>query len=301
MVNWNNLQIFLSIARHGSLARAARAHRLDPTTLGRRIAALEAEAGQTLFERSSEGYVPTAYGRSLLPHAEAMEQAARRVDAAMADAHELRGLVRVSVSEGFGTWFIAPRLPRFFARHPEIELDLVASSGLLNPSKREADLAILLGQPQKGPLVARRLADYCLGLYASTAEPPFIVPPSGTKLSGAGLPIIGYIPDFLYAPQLNYLDEIEPGLEATIRCSSINAQHQMVASGLGVGVLPCFIANTDSRLSRIWPQKTIRRSFWLAMHRDVSAQPRVRAFVDWIANELASGEAVLTTDLCDGA
>ncbi len=296
-MNWDNLQIFLSIARHGSLARAARAHKLDPTTLGRRIAALEAEAGQTLFERSSEGYLPTAYGRSLLPHAEAMEAAARRVDAAMAGAQELRGLVRVSVSEGFGTWFIAPRLPRFFAQHPEIELDLVASSGLLNPSKREADLAILLGQPQKGPLVTRRLADYGLGLYRSDAGRAFETPRPGTKLSAAGIPIIGYIPDFLYAPQLNYLDEIEPGLEATIRCSSINAQHQMVASGLGIGVLPCFMAKSDPRLIRVWPQKTIRRAFWLAMHRDVSAQPRVRAFVDWLAGELGESGAVLTGDL----
>src|SRR3546814_10275525 len=95
-----------------------------------------------------------------------MAAAAARFHKADEGGAGLSGQLRVSVSEGFGNSFIAPRLGRFVAAHPELEIDLVASSGFLNPSRREADMAVLLARPRKGPLITRKLADYSLGLYA---------------------------------------------------------------------------------------------------------------------------------------
>lgn len=280
-MNWNELRIFLYVARQGNLVSAGKLLRIDPTTVSRRISALETQLQQTLFERTGDGFVLTSYGRTLLPHAEEMEGAVSRIELASANRKDITGQLRVSVSEGFGTFFIAPRLSNFTALHPHLSIDLAASSGFLSPSKREADLAILLARPRQGPLKVRKLTGYSLGLYAPASRPEWH-DAAADNLRLADVPIIGYIPDFIYAPELRYLDEIEAGIEATIRCSSINAQREIIAGGAGIGVLPCFMADDDQRLTRVRQDISIQRSFWLSVHRDVANQPRVRAFIDWL-------------------
>ena len=292
-INWDSLQVFLNLARHGSLARAARALRIDATTVSRRVTALERQMQQTLFERTVDGFVLTSYGRALLPHAEDMEAAFDRIERVSSDRRNLTGQLRISVSEGFGTHFIAPRLHDFSSAHPQLEIDLVASSGFLNPSRREADLAILLTRPRRGLLRIRRLTDYRLGLYGPRSRSDWHERANAGSLRGAAIPVVGYIPDFIYAPELRYLDEIENGIEATLRCSSINAQQEMIANGAGIGVLPCFMAEDDLRLMRIMPGVSICRAFWLAMHRDVASQARVRAFVDWLTACVAAAAPTL--------
>lgn len=293
-MDWNTLQYFLTLVHHGTLARAARALHVDATTVSRRVGALEKQLGQTLFQRVPSGFVPTAAGRALVPHAEAMAAAAARIATAGESGSALSGQLRISVSEAFGSSFIAPRLTDFAAAHPEIEIDLVASSGFLNPSRREADMAVLLARPRKGPLIARKLADYSLGLYAPAGREDWAAAALHAPLSRTGIAVIGYVPDILYAPELDYLDEIEPGLHATIRSSSVVAQRQMIAGGAGIGVLPCFLAAHDPALIRARPAQVIRRSFWLALHRDVASQPRVRAFIDWLDARVQKEKSLLT-------
>ena len=292
-MDWDRLQYFLMVARHGTLARAAAALHVDATTVSRQVSALEAALQQTLFERAPTGFVLTAAGRALVPHAEAMAAAAARIHSAQPGGSALSGQLRVSVSEGFGNSFIAPRLGKFVAAHPELEIDLVASSGFLNPSRREADMAVLLARPRKGPLITRKLADYSLGLYAPADRPDWREAVAAAPLSRAGIPVIGYIPDILYAPELDYLGEIEPGLRANVRSSSILAQRRMIAGGAGVGVLPCFLAGDDPALVRVRPDQTIARAFWLALHRDVAPQPRIRAFIDWRDVEVRESRTLL--------
>ena len=292
-MDWDKLQYFLFVARHGTLARAGAALHVDATTVSRRVSALETSLGQTLFERAPTGFVLTAAGRALVPHAEAMAAAAARIHKADEAGSGLSGQLRVSVSEGFGNSFIAPRLGRFVAAHPELEIDLVASSGFLNPSRREADMAVLLARPRKGPLITRKLSDYSLGLYAPADRPDWQVAVAAAPLSRAGIPVIGYMPDILYAPELDYLGEIEPGLRASVRSSSILAQRRMIAGGAGVGVLPCFLAAGDPALVRVRLDQVIARAFWLALHRDVAPQPRIRAFIDWLDAEVRESRGVL--------
>jgi len=294
-MDWDNLQIFLTVARQGTVARAAQALHLDATTVSRRVSALESALQQTLFERAPSGFIPTAAGRALVPHAEAMAAAAARIHMAESGAG-LSGQLRVSVSEGFGGSFIAPRLARFTAAHPDLEIDLVASSGFLNPSRREADMAVLLARPRKGPLITRKLSDYSLGLYAPADRCDWQDTATAMPLSRAGIPVIGYMPDILYAPELDYLGEIEPGLRAHVRSSSILAQRRMIAGGAGVGVLPCFLAAGDPALVRVRPDQVIGRSFWLALHRDVAQQPRIRAFIDWLDAEVRESRELLLPD-----
>jgi DNA-binding transcriptional LysR family regulator len=286
LMKWDDLQIFLAVARHGQLARAGSALGIDATTVGRKLQRLERQVGETLFEHRRTGHVLTPTGSRLLGHAEAMERAAGEFAPDDADAKGVSGSLRISVAEGFGTWFIAPRLGELTRGNPGLTIDLVASSGFLSPSRKEADVAILLARPRRGPLVTRKLTDYSLGLYAT----PAFVGAAGQPINLAalpGLPLISYIPDFIYAPELKYLDDVASGLEPRLRSSSINAQHQLAATGAGVAVLPCFIADPDERLQRVLPQLDIRRTFWLAAHQDVIATPRVRAFIDWLVEATA--------------
>ena len=278
--DWNDYQAFLAIARAGQLARAAHAMGVDATTMGRRLRRLETRIGATLFEHTREGQVLTEAGEVMLAEVEAMERAASRI--AEHGGGGPAGLLRVSLSEGFASWIVAPALDGFVTAHPRLVIDLVASSGFLSPSKREADLAVTLSRPRAGPVIAGKLSDYALRLYASSEYLAGHAALRRPADLARGHSLVGYVPDLLYAPELRYLAEIEPGLAATVRSSSINAQHRLIAAGAGIGVLPCFIGDADARLVPVLPERRITRSFWLVMHKDTHSLARVQAFKMWL-------------------
>jgi DNA-binding transcriptional LysR family regulator len=291
-VEWDDLRFFLAVAREGQLAKAGGRLGVDATTVGRRLRRLEGVLGQTLFELTKDGQSLTEAGDRLLLRAEGMERQAREIEAAGASGPDLTGSIRVSVSEGFGTWFVAHHLPAFAAQHARLGIDLVASSGFLNPSRREADIAILLDRPRKGPLFTRKLTDYALRLYASrdwlAAHGPV-----RTRAELKAHPLIGYVPDLLYAPELRYLTEIDPELEPRLRSTSINAQYRLVAAGAGIAVLPCFIGDSDDTLVRLLDNVLVRRSFWLVTHADTRRAGRIGAFVDWLTALVAARQGML--------
>jgi DNA-binding transcriptional LysR family regulator len=291
--DWNDYQAFLAIARAGQLARAGHALGVDATTMGRRLRRLEARLGATLFEQTREGQVLTEAGEALLARVEAMAQAASGIAEGSGGAAALSGTLRVSVPEGFGGWFLPRHIERFTAAHPRLTLDLVANSGLLSLSKREADVAVTLSRPKAGPVIARKLSDYALRLYASPAYLAAVGTPARPAELAQDHRLIGYIPDLLYDPVLRYLDEIHPGLTATLRSSSINAQHHLIAAGAGLGVLPCFIGDADPGLVPVFPDKRIVRSFWLVTHKDTHNLARVRAGRDWLGEAVQQHRTVL--------
>lgn len=283
MFDWDDLRIFLAVARARRVAPAARSLGIDATTIGRRLQRLERALGTDLFEMAAGERALTGRGQALLRHAESIESAAL---AAMEDVtgqeRRLSGQVRLSVAEGFGTWLLAPGLADFHARHPGIRMDLITASGFLNPSKREADMAVMLARPQRGRLSVKRLGDYRLHLYAS---PAYLEragrPDSPSALRGHAL--VGYVPEFIFSPELDYLDEVEAGLEANLRSTSINMQHRMVAEGAGIGVLPDFIAGHDPSLVRLMGERIeITRSFWLVTHGDLRQLARIAAVATWL-------------------
>lgn len=285
---WNEYQDFLAIARAGQLGRAAAALGVDATTMGRRLRRLEHRLGQTLFEQTREGQVLTEAGETLLASVEEMQRAAERIGDAVGSPASLSGLLRVSVSEGFGTWFVAEHLHDFADRYPGLTVDLVATSGFLSPSRRETDLAVLLARPRAGPVVSSKLSDYALRLYASAAYLRRHGTPADADALTVGHRLVGYIADLLYAPELRYLGEIDERLSPTIRSSSINAQHRLVAAGVGIGVLPRFIGDTDPTLTPVLPAITVTRSFWMVTHKDTRQLQRVRAFRSWLLDTVAA-------------
>lgn len=291
-MNWDDLRFFLSVARMGQMGRAAPLLGADPTTVSRRIRRLEADLGEVLFKQDRDGQRLTAAGRALLLRAEEMERCANAIGEGSSGEGRASGILRVSVSEGFGTWIIARHLQEFAARHPDITIDLTASSGFLNPSKRETDIAILLARPRKGPLLTRKLTDYTLGLYGARHYLDRVGGVAGLAALGNHR-IIGYIPDQIYAPELDYLAELSPGLEANLRSSSINAQHHICHAGAGLAILPDFIGGQDGELRRVLPDFTLHRAFWIAIHQDVRNLARVSLFNDWLTELVAEQADVL--------
>ncbi|MDF7777289.1 LysR family transcriptional regulator [Sphingomonas sp. AOB5] len=285
-MNWDDLKLFLAVGRAGRLAIAAKAVGQDATTVSRRIRRLEQSLQARLFEHTPSGHVLTDQGATLFEAAERMEAAALGIQREVtSDAAGLAGSIRISASEGFGSRIIAPHLGEFTRAHPQVQIDLIASSGVLNPSRREADIAVMLARPKAGPLISRKLTDYALGLYASPAyleRAPRLASPA--DLSAHAL--IGYVPDQIFAPELRYLSEIGSRLEATIRSSSINAQAEMIESGVGCGVLPCFIGDTMDGVVRVLPDIMIERSFWLVVHRDLRGIARIDRFLAWLTQRI---------------
>ncbi len=253
---------------------------MDATTVGRRLRRLEQSLGRTLFELHPGGQRLTAAGLELLDHVGAIEEGFEALEAD-SDDDAAAGTIRVSAAEGFGTWVIATRLHEFARRHPRLSIDLVANSGFLSPSKREADVAVTLTRPRQGAVVARKLCDYALGLYGRNDY----LATHGSVASRSdlcGRDLVGYVPDLLYAAELNYLDEIVPGMRPRLKSTSINAQTAMIAAGAGMGLLPCFIADDNPHLTRVLPEVVIQRSFWTVYHQVSRPARRIRAFIDWL-------------------
>ena len=189
--DWDDLRFFLAVARSGRLTAAARRLGADHATVSRRITSLEEALKAKLFERRPQGYTLTAHGERLLAKAESMETEALAIQSDIGGADmALSGIVRIGAPDGFGTSFLAPRLALFAKAYPGLEIQLIAMPRLLSLSKREADVAITLAPPKEGKVVARKLSDYRLGLYASpdylAAMPP--VTPSAMRRSHSSNP-----------------------------------------------------------------------------------------------------------------
>lgn len=281
MHNWDDLRIFLAVARAGRVAPAARVLGIDATTVSRRLARLAGDVDRPLFESVAGDRRLTEEGQALLAHAEAIEAAVIAATVGAGD-HSPAGHVRVSVAEGLATHVLAPAIGSFEARNPRIRLDLITASGFLNPSKREADIAVMLARPRSTRLRAGELARYRLRLYAT----PDYLDRRGrpqTPHDLAAHVLIGYVPEYITAPELDYLSEIEPNLGTHLRSTSINVQHELVAAGAGIGILHDFMAVKDARLETVLAdQVELYRTLWLVTHQDTHAAPRIQAVCTWL-------------------
>lgn len=286
--DWNDLQAFLAVVRTGRLTVAARKLGLDHSTLSRRIAGLEKAIGARLFDRRSVGYALTPEGERLVPDAEAMENLAIRIGSRQDDAAQgVSGTVRVGTPEAWGTYFMAPALRELAQLHPELEVELVANPRLFSLSKREADIAVSMARPDSGRLVARRLNDYALGVYGAR---DYVAThgPITRREQLAQQRWVGYIEDLMWTGELDYLAEIAPGVVPQVRISNIISQVQAVAAGVGLGVLPCFLARREASLVRLLPEDiALTRSYWLLTHADARQLARVQVVAEFIERRLA--------------
>jgi len=282
-MDWDNLRLFLELARAGTLQAAARRLAVDHTTVARRIRALETNYGAPLFVREAGGHRLTEAGRKLLPQVEAMEAAFQGVAQGTGAAEDgVAGLVRVGATEGLGTAILAPQLARFALERPRLLVDLLAMPRLIHLSRREADIVISLERPARGPIVMTKLTDYNLHLYAARGYLKGRAP-IRTREALAGHPFISYVDDLLFSKELQFLEELHRPGSFSLRSTSVLAQYEAVAAGGGIAVLPAFLAERDTRLVRVLRgEASFTRTFWMSMPAENKQVARMKAVWDFV-------------------
>jgi DNA-binding transcriptional LysR family regulator len=290
-MDWDDARYFLAVARAGQMLGASRRLGVSQALLSRHIAALEAAIGARLLDRTTRGCALTEAGRELFAVAERIEAellgaAARLHGAAVA----VSGTVRIGAPDGFGSAFLAPRLGALRARHPGLEIELVPITRSFSLSRREADLAVMVGRPGRGRLRVRRLTDYTLGVYAGAAYLRGVAAPT-TPADLARHPRVGYVEDLVYSPELHYAAELLPDWRADIAVASAAGQIEAVRGGAGIGILHDFMAARHDDLVRILPGLRVRRAYWTVWHeamRDAGRVRAVAAFLDDIVRAAAA-------------
>lgn len=278
MFDWNDLRYFLELARRGTLSAASLRLGVDHTTVARRIAALEEQLQLRLFDRSNRLYKLTDDGRRLFAHAEAMEanSFALMDEVAPASGGPV-GTIRLATPEAFGSQFLAYHCVSFHKRHPGISLELVAETRLLSFSKREADAAITLARPEHGRVVSEKIGDYRLRLYASPAylqQHPPIVSLADLKQHK----FIWYVDDLLPIPELQMLNKTLNDPDVVFRTTSVTGQAHAAETGLGMALLPCYLADRMKALTPVLPREiSVMRDLWLSAHEDMYEEPAMQA------------------------
>lgn len=291
-MNWDDLRFFLELARLKRLNQAGRKLGVDHTTVSRRIELLEAALGCRLFESTTDGYTLTEAGERLLTHAESVESNVVLMrEEAQGNGLRVSGTVRIGTPEGFGTAFLAPRLGRLFAEHPDLRVELLTLPRFPSLAAREADIIVTLDPPQQGRYIVSRLTDYSYGLFASKSYLRHHGP-IRAKAQVSDNELIGYIDELLLSPQLHYLDDLLPQHQVRFSSSGMLAQVAAIRAGLGLGVLANYLA-IGSGLVPVLPKEAVwKRTFWLATHADSYRLRRVRAIWDFM-RRIVEGESAL--------
>ena len=287
MLDWDHLQSFLSIARHGNLSAAARALRVTQTTMGRRLETLHSQAGARLLQKTPAGFILTQAGERVLASVERMEVEALSVERTISGEDErIAGEVRITTFETFGARVVTPVLQPLLERQPEIQVELITTNRSLSLSRREADIAIRLAEFEQHEAVVKRVADMAFGLYASRDYLDRCGVPDFTR-AAAGHTVVALQQDSALLPEARRLASVASGASVLLRSNSRAVHLQAVRAGYGLGFLPCYLAHELADLVELdVPGGRVLRGLWLGVHRDTRHVRRIRLVMDHITREL---------------
>lgn len=290
--DWNDLRYFIELVRTNSHSAAGKRLKADHTTVRRRVAALEDALQARLFTTREQPLELTSAGEEMLRYAEQIEsltlQASEKV---MRTDVQVSGVVRIGAPDGFGSSFLAPRLRPLLDEHPELDIELVAIPRVFNLSKREADIAIALSPPVQNRQIVRKLTSTRLSLYATTSYLESHPIRSLSDLVDHRL--VTYIPDLLYAPELDYPTFLGVPIGSTFETTSLIAQLNAALAGLGIAILPHYLTAGEERLHRVLADEfSLEREFWLSVHPDLSQLARVRTVINFIVNQVQHNRAL---------
>jgi DNA-binding transcriptional LysR family regulator len=290
MFDWDDARYFLAIHRTGTLSAAARRLGVNQSTVGRRLETLEEELGARLFVRTRDGYSASPAGEQLLPRAERMEEEAHAIARELVGHQErLTGSVRVTSSDAFGPRVVAPILLEFHAVHPAIDLEFDADNRLLSLTRREADIAVRFSRPPDRHLVARKAADFANAPYCSTS---YVARRGRPRPPYEGHEFVSELNEQLPSTRWITQHASKGGGRVVFKSSSTFAQLNATQAGLGIAMLPCYIADPEPDLVRVGPfEPAMGTAVWLVVHKDLQRTPRIRACVDFLAQRLAARSA----------
>ena len=275
---WDDMKVFLAVARESSLSGAGRILKMDPATVGRRVQRFETALDTTLFVKSPQGYALSAAGDRLLADAEAAEQAMRAGREALSGPREtLSGQIRLGAPDGCANYILPQVCAEISKVNPDLDIQIVALPRMINLSRREADMAITVSAPTAGKLLVQKITDYKLHLAASRhylREHQEINTLEQLKTHK----MIGYIPDMIFDRELDYLSDL--GVERVqLASSSVSVQVRMAAEGAGLSVMHDFALPSHRVLRKVLKdQVSLTRSFYLVRHPGDQRSERLNRF-----------------------
>jgi DNA-binding transcriptional LysR family regulator len=286
-MKWDDLRVFLAVARQTRLLNAGRRLGLDPATVGRRVTALEEALGAKLFDRSPQGYALTEAGRNLLAHAQAMENvAAAATEEVGGHSERLSGTVRIGAPDGVSNYLLIEACDALSRDNPDLQVQAVALPRMFSLSKREADLAITVSPPSAGRLTVRKIADYQLHLYAR-AELLAELGPVRSIDDLRGLRGIGYISDMIFDKELDYYALLGRESEPALTSNSLIMQLRWCLRGSGICILPDFVAREHPELAAVLETDIhLARAFYLVRHQDDARVARINRMAEVIVERM---------------
>lgn len=274
-LTWDDIRYFVAVAREGSLSGAARQLRVEHSTVARRVGALESHIGVRLFDRLPRSWALTSEGEALLAPAERLEQEVMAFARAAAASTAAQGTVRVSAPPAFASHFIVPLWAAQAERWPGIELDIVGELRSANLQRRDADIALRFMRPTEPGLAARKLGELSFRLYAA---------PAWLSRPEADWRFLGYSDPPGNVPHQQLLADIAGERPFVLRSNDLTALHNACRGGLGLAMLPDFMARGDALLVEVPGEgRPAMREIWSVVHPDVRRSPRVRAVADALA------------------
>jgi len=296
MFEWSDLRYFLAVARHGSTLAAARALRVNQSTVQRRLAELERKIGGALVTRHATGYRLTEFGEEMLPYAERVEHAVLTFEQQKAALErDVVGVIRITCPEPIMYRITQSAiLDRFHARHPGLRVEFVMSDKYLDITKGDADVALRSGDTEDDVLVGRKIADSIWAVYASAKYVDLYGKPQGIDELNAHK-LIGFDDTMAGHRAAKWLREVAPEAEIAARVNSVLGLVSAAKSGVGLAPLPTALGDAETDLIRvIGPVPELARSWRLLTHPDLRRTPRVSAFFDFINDETDALRPILT-------
>ncbi|MBV0890677.1 LysR family transcriptional regulator [Paracoccus sp. Z118] len=293
-MDWDDLRVFLAVARTESLSGAGLRLGMNASTVGRRIARLETSLGRVLFAKTPQGYALTPEGQRLVSPAEAAERAATEAGEALAAPGALTGQLRIGAPDGCANYLLPQIAAQLCEAHPGLEVQIVALPRVFNLTRREADMAIAVSRPETGRAVVQKITDYRLHL---AAHRDYLArhPPIRSRADLRGHRMIGYINDMIFDRELDYL--AETGADAAMLTSnSVSVQMQAIRAGGGAGVVHDFAIPFAPGVVRLLADEvSLTRAFWLIRHEDDRRSDRLTRLTEEVGAALRREVARLET------
>lgn len=275
-LDWSDVRVFAALARHGSLSATARALAVNHATVARRFANLEQTLGTKLLERRPTGYKLTAAGRQALEVASAMEHSAAMLQQVQGTP-DLAGMVRMTATPSVAGYVIA-RLKPLQEMHPALDFEVTTERSRVSLPRHQSDIALRLGRPERGGILGRRVAKVGYGYYGSPEW-------RDRLLDGATPVLIGFDEAGAQFPEARWLAQRFRGVRIGFRSNYQTGQIAAAYAGLGIAVLPHFLAATEPTLVRLaLPQKPPDRELWLLTRGDIRRTPPASVVTDYLVD-----------------
>lgn len=283
-MEWSDLRVFLAIARTGTLGAAARSLGQTQPTMGRRLRALEEAIGHTLFQRTADGFVLTDEGSAVLGHAERMEEEALSFERELGgNEAQLKGMLRLSCSEWFGTYMLTPVLAAFGSRHPGVCIELLTDARLYSLPRREADMVFRIKPFDEPEVVSRRLVHIPYAVYAPVGfDASSITDDAATRVITMDIA-------FSQMPDAIWLKKVLPNASVGFRSNNREVQARLCAEGAGLAILPRPLGDVTPGITPIdLGQAPPGRDTFVGYHKDMRRLARMRALLDVVIEHLAN-------------